>query len=386
MNQPRVTRPHRSAAPFALALVSLAAIFPACKRPQNAYVPPPPPEVTVATPQAKQVPELFETTGTLRAGERVEVRARVAGYIAEKRIKGGDRVKKGDVLYVIDPRPFIAAQKQAQAEVAARESALKLAEITLKRVSEAVQAAAVSELERDKATADRDGAQAQLDLAKASLTTANLNVEYTNIVAPMDGRVGITTRDIGQLISASDLLCELSNTAQMYASYTMDERTLRRLRERNANRRPGEDGRSDQVVLLGFPDRDDYPFEGRFVRADAGVSAATGTIAIEAAFDNPTDALLPGMFVRVAARLGERDVVLVPDVAVQADQAGRYVFVVNAESKVERRNVTIGARVQRDREIIEGLEPQSRVVINGVQRCRPGAPVTVAAPAAAKPS
>lgn len=361
----------------ALAVLLLA--VPGCKKAKNEYVAPPPPEVTVGTPVKKVVPELFETTGTLRAMERVEVRARVRGFIAEKNVKGGDRVKKGDVLFVIDPRPFVAAEKQAQAEVAARESALKLAEITLARVTEAVKAAAVSELERDKATADRDGAQAQLDLAKAALVTAKLNVEYTRVVAPTNGRIGIKTPDVGQLVSETDLLADLSNAEQVYANYSMDERTLRRLRDQSANRRPGEDGRGDLKVLLGFAEQDGYPFEGRFIRADAGVNAATGTISIEAIFDNPTEALLPGMFVKVAGVLGEREVMLVPDVAVQADQAGRFVYVVNDQSKVERRNVTVGPRRDRDREIIDGVGAGERVVVNGVQRCRPGAAVTVGA-------
>lgn len=385
MLQPRHFMPSLRLFPLATLLLCIG-ILPACKRPQNAYVAPPPPEVTVATPQKQQVTELYETTGTLRAVERVEVRARVSGFIAEKRVKGGDRVKKGDVLYIIDPRPFTAAQQQAEAEVAARESALRLAEITLKRVDEAVKSAAVSELERDKATADRDGAKAQLDLAKAALVTARLNVEYTSVVAPMNGRVGISTRDIGQLVAVSDLLCDLSNTEQVYANYTMDEKTLQVVRERNAYRRPGEDGRAEVPVLLGFPDKSDYPYEGTFIRADAGINVSTGTIAIEAVFANPKEALVPGMFVRVAYPLGNKDVMLVPDVAVLSDQAGRYVYVVNAESKVERRNVTVGHRRQRDREITEGIEPTDRVVVNGVQRCRPGAPVTIAgAPTQAKP-
>ncbi|MFM9958981.1 MAG: efflux RND transporter periplasmic adaptor subunit [Phycisphaerales bacterium] len=363
---------------FVVGGAALTGVLSGCERKQNAYVAPPPPEVTVASPQQRDVPDLFETTGTLRAVERVEVRARVRGFVSEKLVKGGDRVKKGDVLFVIDPRPFEATAKQAAADVAAKEAALKLAEVTLARVAEAVQAAAVSKLELDKAQADRDGAVAQLELSKAALTSAKLNVEYTRVTAPMNGRVGIKTPDPGQLVAETDLLTELSNAEQVYASYTMDEVTLRRLREQNANRRPGEDGRGDLIVKIGYPGREDYPYEGRFARADAGVDASTGTIAIEAIFENPKEALLPGMFVRVAGVLGSKNVTLVPDVAVQQDQAGRYVYVVGADNKVERRNISVGGRVERLREVSSGLEVTDRVVVNGIQRCRPGSEVRAA--------
>jgi RND family efflux transporter MFP subunit len=378
----------RPATPLATPFLVAAAFLAGCKPPPNAYVPPPPPEVTVATPERRDMPDLFETTGTIRAFERVEVRARVRGFIAEKHVLGGERVKKGDLLFVIDPRPFEASVKQAQAEVASRESAVKLAEITLARVDEAVKASAVSKLELDKATADRDGTKAQLELAQAALVTAKLNLEYTRVVAPLNGRVGIKVPDPGQLVSETELLTDLSNTEQVYANYTMDEKTLRRVREQNANKRPGEDGRGDLKVLLGFPDTEGFPFEGRFARADVGVDNSTGTIAIEAVFDNPADKILPGNFVKVAAVLGTRTAMLIPDAAIQADQAGRYVFIVNATNKVERRNVTTGSRAQKLREVLTGLEATDRVVVNGTQRCRPGSEVkpTEAPQTPAKPA
>lgn len=363
----------------------LVALLQGCKPKPNAYVPPPPPEVTVARPTEQVVKDLFETTGILRALESVEIRARVRGFIAEKRIIGGERVKQGDVLFIIDPRPFEAVVKQAEAEVASRTANLRLAQVTLTRVEEAVRSSAVSKLEQDKATADRDAATAQLELANAALTQAKLNLEYTNVRAPVSGRIGINVPDPGQLVAESDLLATLMNLDSVYAGYTIDERTLRRLREQNANRRPGEDGRGELTVLLGYPDSDEYTFQGRFAKADIGVDASTGTLSVDAIFENPGEKLLPGMFVRIASVGGEKKVMLVPDVAVQADQAGRYVFIVGAGDKVERRNVTVGPRVQRARSITGGLEPADRVIINGIQRCRPGAEVKPTETAALAP-
>ena len=361
---------------LATALLAAAAMS-SCKKPTNEYKPPPPPEVTVASPILKTVPETYESTATIRAFESVEVRARVKGFISERPVKGGDRVKQGDRLFVIDQRPFQAVVRQAEAEVEVRKSNARLAQVTLNRVKEAVAGNAVSKLEQDKAQADYDAALSQVDLAEASLAQAKLNLEYSDLRAPVAGRLSLILPDVGQLVNESDLLCELMNDEKVYANYTMDERTLRRLRERNQNRRPNEDGRSGFKMLLGFPEKDGWPIEGEFAKADVGVNPQTGTIAIDAIFPNAAGTLLPGMFVKVAGILGERTVMLVPDVAVQADQAGRFVFIVKPDAVIERRSVTVGKVTDRMRIIDDGLEETDRVVINGVQRCRPGAKVTV---------
>lgn len=354
-----------------------------CREKPPAYVPPPPPDVTVAAPVEREIDVTLEETGTTRGIETVEVRARVRGFIDKKFIKGGERVESGQPLYRIDPRPFEAARKQAEAERDARAAALRLAEVTLERVLQASRDAAVSKQEVDKATADRDAAKAQVDLAEALLTQAKLDLEWTEVTSPIAGRLGMNTVDTGQLVGATEptLLATVVNDDIIYARYSINERQLLQLRRANQNRRPGEDGRGDLVIRMGLAGQTDFPFEGKYARGDNALDPSTGTIGIEAEFANADGTILPGLFVRLKAMLGKEKALLVPDVAVQQDQGGRYVLVVNDKDVAERRNVRVGPVVDRMRPILadEGgglpLSLSDRVIVNGIQRARPGAPV-----------
>ncbi len=372
-----------------------ALILGGCKKQQQgAYVPPPPPEVTVAKPVQKLVPQTLEFTGRTRGVEAVEVRARVKGFLQRKLVEGGRRVNAGDLLFEIDPRTFQATVNQAKADVAVYEAQLRLAEVTVQRTQAAAAGNAISKQEVDRAIAERDAAASQVDLAKARLAAAALDLEFTQIRAPITGRLGIVTISEGELVGATDatLITTVINDSRVYASYDMTEMQVLEQRRANNNKRPGEDGRGPLEIRLGLSNEIGYPHVGTFDRADNAVDTGTGTVRIEAIFDNPDGTILPGSYVRIQAVLGERDALLVPDVAVMSDQTSRYVYVVGADGLVARRNVTAGPVIDRMRRIDEGLSVEDTVIVNGIQRARPGGKVTAVAekpapaPAAAAPA
>ncbi|MFA6044898.1 MAG: efflux RND transporter periplasmic adaptor subunit, partial [Phycisphaerales bacterium] len=331
-------------------------------------------DVTVTTPVKQEVTNALEFTGITRGVESVEVRARVKGFIEKRFVEGGQRVKAGEVLYTIDPREFEAAVRQVEAQIAAQESQLKLAEVTLTRVTEAVQKEAAAHLELDKAQADRDGAKAQLDLAKAQLVQRKLDLEFTRVVSPINGRLGIQTVDVGNLVGASEptLLATVIDDSKIYARYSIDERQLLDIRAESAYKRPGEDGRDGLTVLLGLANEPGFPHVGRFYKADNTVESSTGTLGVDSIFDNPDGVIIPGAYVRIKAIFGKTEAFVVPDIAVGADQTGRFVLVVNDKNAVERRTVRVGTAEGRMRRIIEGVQGGEHVVVNGLQRARPG--------------
>lgn len=367
-------------------LIVLGLAASACERRQNDYVPPPPAEVTVATPIRKLIPETMEFTGITRGYEVVEVRARVKGFLEKKLVEGGQRVKAGDLLFVIDPRTFEATVRQARAERETQRANLRLAEVTLERLQTAMRSNAASQQEVDRAQADFDAAKARVEVADAMLAAAELDLEFTQIKAPINGRLGLVRVDVGQLVGATDptLLATIINDEKIYAEYDMDEQTVLQVRRLNANRRPGEDGRPNIEVRLALGNEQGYPHVGQFHRADNTINPETGTIRIEAIFDNADGTILPGSFVRVQPIYGEREALLVPELAVQIDQNGKFVLVVNAENVVERRNITAGPALDGLRRVDGGLAGDESVIVNGLQRARPGAKVTPRPSAAAR--
>lgn len=361
--------------PVAAALAALA--LAACDHgPSNAYVPPPPAEVTVAAPVALVVSETVDATGTLRGVESVAVRARVRGFIASRRIQGGERVKKGDELFTIDARPFEAAAARARAELDSKRVALRLADLEVARIQELVRQGASTQREADQRIANRDAARADVALAEAELRLAELDLEWTSVTAPISGRVNLgPPPEVGELVGQNEptLLCTIVDDSRLYATYTLDEATNQRLRR--ARTASSAQGQAAYPVRMGLIDDRGYPFVGAFSHADSAVNPETGSITLEAVFDNPTGILMPGLFVRLQALTGERPAILVPEAAVLQDQRGRYVLVVGQDDVVERRDVRIGPALETLRIIEEGLGGEERLIVNGVQRARPGAKV-----------
>jgi RND family efflux transporter MFP subunit len=347
------------------------------------YAPPDPPEVTVAHPIRKPVTRYLEYTGTTEAHEVVELRARVAGFLDEVKFKPGAAVKKGDLLFVIDPRIYEAQVRQAEADLAARNATLRLAELTFERFTQAARAIASTQQELDRALADRDQAKAQVDLAEAALATARLNVEFTQVRSPIDGRITKNLVDVGNLVGAAGqatVLATIVNSQPLYVSIDANESDLLSVRRARMARQPGaEPGQIApgewRPADLATADSDQFGVHGHIDYVDPALNPQTGSIRVRCRFENEDGLLLPGLFVRVRVLLETAEETVAPDIALLSDQSGRYALVVNDKDIVEVRRVRIGALDGGMRVVAGGLSVTDRIVVNGLQRARPGIPV-----------
>ncbi len=339
---------------------------------------PPPPEVTVAQPVEREIDVDLEATGTVTGLETVEVRARVQGFVEKIHFRAGSIVQSGDLLFTIDPRPFRARLAQAEAELAGKEASLQLARSNLGKAQALAKNQVMAAQELDTRTAQHDQGRADVALARANVESARLDLEYTEVRAPIGGRIGRNLVDQGALVGASDptLLATIVNDAQVFVYFDVSERQmLDYLRSNPTARQVSDSEQPSQPVFLGMADQEGHPHRGEVDSADNQLDADTGTLRIRAVFDNPERTIVPGTFVRLRVPMSREQAILVPDLAVSSDQAGRYVLVVDAQNVVERRGVEVGALVDRMRRIIDGLAPEQWVVVNGLQRARPGTTV-----------
>jgi RND family efflux transporter MFP subunit len=358
----------------------------------------PPPEVNVAKPVLRQVEERYETTGRTEAVEKVEIRARVSGYLTEVNFQDGALVEKGQLLFVIDPRPYEAAVLAAEGDVGRWEASLKRAESDVERNQRLVPKGGASIRELETSVAARDSAIAEIKSANANLESAQLNLEFTRVTAPIAGRVSNTTVTVGNLVQATTnppLLTTIVSTAPIYVYFDVDERAvLRRRGERVAN---GEDVSAGDVAdrkwtfLIGLPSETGYPHEGYLDFIDNRVDPSTGTFKTRGVLDNKNGMLVPGVFVRVRVPVGNTaERVLVPERAIGSDQSNKYVLTVDAQNVVQYRLVELGVRTDDGLlAVTKGLAPDDRVIVDGVQRVRAGITVTphevsIEAPAAPK--
>ncbi len=360
-----------------VAIVALTLMSTGCQE-KNKYVPPPPPAVTVSRPVQQAVTDYIEFTGTTEALELVEIRARVEGYLESIHFKDGAKVKRGALLFVIDPKPFQAKLGEAKAGLLIRQAELKLAETTLKRKEGAFKDKAVSEVEVIQARAEQDKARAAVEAAQAAMETTRLNLSYTKIHAPISGRMGRNLVDVGNLVGANErtLLATIVQDDPIYAYFNASERDLLQHRQKRREREVGVDENNAPNAYLGLANEEGYPHEGRVDYIDNRVNADTGTIQLRAVFPNSDGVLLPGLFARIRIPTSEpHTALLVPDRALGTDQQGRFLLVVNDKNVVEYRTVKIGAKVEGVRVIESGISSADRVIVNGIQRARPGATV-----------
>lgn len=351
--------------------------FSACGR-RAEYVAPPPMEVTVNNPLRQEVTDYAEFTGTMDAVESVEIRARVEGYLESIRFQPGSRVKIGELLFVIDPRPFQAKLDEAKAELARRQAELKQAEATFRRKEAAFKANAVSELDIIQARADHDVSKAAVQAALANIETAELNLSYTRIHAPINGRISRNLVDVGNLVGATDrtLLATIVNDDPIYAYFNVSERDLLYYRKRHVGQLSPTSTDGKTPVFLGLSDQQDYPFEGHIDYVDNRLDTSTGTIRVRGVFSNGDRRLLAGLFARLRVPVGKREnVLLVPETAIGSDQRGDFLLAVNEKNIVEYRPVTVGAQIKDLRVIESGISPEDRLIVVGLQRARPGLPV-----------
>ncbi|MDB5290075.1 MAG: efflux transporter periplasmic adaptor subunit [Phycisphaerales bacterium] len=366
-----------------LALSTTALSLVGCKRETNAFAPPPPPAVTVAHPIQRPVTRYLESTGTTEAFESVELRARVPGFLAEIDFKPGATVKKNDLLFVIDRRTYKAAVDRAQAQVLADEASYKAAVSDAKIYEELAAQRAGSEIDKITKIGKRDSAKAQVEASKATLENAKLDLEFCEVRAPIDGRITKNLVDIGNLVGAANqptVLATMVSSRPIYVSIDASERDLMMARSerirRSPDAKPGEISPGKwRPVDLAPGDESDFAVHGRIDYVDPALNAQTGTIRVRCRFENEDELLLPGMFVRLRVFLDTVPSMVAPDIALLSDQSGRYALVVNDKNAVEVRRVKIGALDGSMRVVLEGLSASDRIVVNGLQRARPGATV-----------
>jgi RND family efflux transporter MFP subunit len=341
---------------------------------RNQFQPPPPPTVTVDQPVERPVEEWAVFTGSTRAEKTVELRARVRGYLERIAFEDGASVKEGDLLFVIEKAPFEAEVAAAKANVERSQAALELAQANLRRTTQLSTSNAISKQQLDVDRAELATAEANLNASKAALTQAELNLGYTDIHAPMDGRIGRHLLDVGNLVLPDQtLLAVIESTDPIHAYFNISERDLSRIEQLA----PAGPNATSPKLEMALGDLADFQHEGELDFSQLGVDPGTGTSLRRATFANPDGNLVPGMFVRVRVRLGKPEPrLLVEQRALGSDQRGDFVLVVNEKNVVEYRPVELGASSDGMRVIEKGLAPNEWVVVNGLQRARPGVEVT----------
>ena len=348
-----------------------------------AQQPPPPPSfpplvVTVSQPIERQVVDHDEYTGRTTAVEEVEVRARVSGYLVKVNFTEGAEVPKGELLFQIDPRPFQATLDAAKGQVAQWEAKRARAEADVTRNQRLLPKGAASQKDLDNSTSDLGEARAAIQSAQAAIEQATLSLEFTRITAPISGRISRTSITEGNLVTAdTTLLTTIVSMHPMYAYFDVDERSMLRYQQL-ARERKRQSAREARVpVLLKLANEEGFPHEGIIDFIDNRVDPMTGTIRTRGVFPNTNRVLTPGLFVRV--RIPGSDTytaLLVADRTLGTDQGQKYVWIVNEQNVVEYRVVTPGS-LQSDglRVIQAGLKPGEWVIVNGLQRARPGVTV-----------
>jgi len=359
-----------------LGALSVVGLLSACGD-DNRFVPPPPAHVVVSTPLQKSVTRYLESTGSTSAVNSGNLVARVQGFIQEIKYTDGDKVKKGDTLFVIEPEPYRLKLLQAQAAQEGAQAELVKSEAEFER-QKVLQAKDVStQANYDKALAQRDSDRANLEQAKSNTKQAEINLSYTQVVAPYDGIVTARQVSMGDLVGSGTSPTVLASIVQLdpiYANFSVSESDVVRIRADLARR--GEtvaELKGKVPVEVGLQTESGYPHRAMLDYVEPSVDASTGTIGVRARFDNPKSVLLPGYFVRVRVPSQDpRPAFLVPDVALGSDQGGRYVLVLNGDNVVEQRRVTIGQLADDLRVIESGLKADDRVVVDGIQNAIPG--------------
>ncbi len=374
--QSRLVRQPSSCRP-GLALLTLVAVaLTGCGKSKDSSGPPPP-GVTVVKAEQKEVTEWDDYTGRLAAVDEVEVRAQVSGYLESIHFKDGQIVKKGDLLFIIDPRPYQAVLDRAIAGEKQAEAGQSLAEVNLKRTQELAKQKVVASQDLDDQRSKQLQAAASVQVAQAELKAAQLNLDFTRITAPVSGRIDRHLVSEGNLISGgaatATLLTTIVSLDPIYAYFEADEQAyLKYMRlDRSGERQSSRDKANPVKLALG--DEDGFPHLGRMNFVQNRVDVNTATIQGRAIFQNPDLLLTPGEFVRLQL-LGSppHQAVLIPDEAILSDQSQKFVWVIGTDNKSEYRKVKPGPLNGGLRVIREGLKPNERVVVLGLQSVRPG--------------
>ncbi|MCW4455383.1 efflux RND transporter periplasmic adaptor subunit [Flavobacterium sp. MXW15] len=373
--------PFRSRA-LALGTLSLlaAAVAAGCSNSAAETAAPPPPSVSVAPVLHKEVSQWDEFSGRVEAVETVQLRPRVSGYIDKVNYVEGQEVKKGDVLFTIDSRSYRAELAQAQAQLARARTQAELGRSEAARARKLADQQVISTESWEQRRAAAEQAQAELQAAQAAVDAARLNLEFTQVRAPIDGRAGRAQVTAGNLVTAGDgasVLTTLVSLDKVHVYFDADEATFLRYAQMERNgERPSERDAS-LPVQVGLVGEDGYPHAGQVDFLDNQVTRSTGTIHVRALLDNRERRFTPGLFARV--RLlgsGRFEALLIDDKSVLTDQDRKYVYIIDKDGKAQRRDVQLGRSAEGLRIVEQGLEPGDKVIVDGVQKVfMPGMPV-----------
>lgn len=354
-----------------------------CKKP----APPAPtaPEVTVETPVSQKIRPYYDFTGNTQAFESVDIRARVQGFLQKVHFADGDNVEKGQVLFTIEPDMFEANVAQTEATLEANKAELERAQADLARVEMAVKSGAVSEQEVDLKRAERNVAKAAVAKAEATLDEAKLNLSYTQVTSPISGQVSRTFVDVGNLVGPGEnaLLTRVVNAEPIYVYSNISERLLIEILKKLGDTEK-EREEVDIKLSVSLAGEEGFPHEGIMDFVDNTLDADTGTVQFRGVLPNDRQLLFPGMFVRIRVPgIRETDALLVKEIAIGTDLGGKYVLVVDEKNMVQRRYIDTGQLygdlriVNESTEPGKGIKAGERYIVQGLQRARPGRPVTV---------
>jgi RND family efflux transporter MFP subunit len=361
------------------AIVLAGALFlTGCTRTASEAPPSAPARVTVSYPIERDVTDYADFTGRTAAVDSVEVRARAWGYLEKVNFTEGTLVKKGDVLFEIDPRLYRSDLDRARGTVALYDARVRRAERDFKRAASLLARRAIGQEEYDRYEGDYREAAANLDVARANCDLAAQNLDYTKVVAPVSGRVSRYVVTVGNLIQSGDqnggtLLTTIVSVDPIYVYFDMDERTVLRVRELVRAGKAKSASETTWPVALGLINEDGFPHKGRINFEDNQVNPKTGTLRVRGVFSNKNEALSPGLFGRVRVPIGEaHNALLVTDRAIDTDLGQKVLHVVDEKNEVVSRPIRLGALHHGLREVADGLGPGDRVIIDGLQQVTAG--------------
>lgn len=376
---PQVATRARAAPLCAILALALAACDGGAPRAAPAA---PPPQVTVARPVAKTVTEQDEYVGRFVAVDAVEVRARVSGYLSAIHFTDGQFVKQGDLLFTIDRRPFQVALDQARANLAQAKANLAFAAVDLARGRDLVGRNVISQQTFDQRTQAKSVAEANVAAQEAAVKQAALDLEFTELRAPVSGRIGDRRVSVGNLVTGgttgtTTLLATIQSVDPIRFEFTADEGSYLRYR-RTTESTPDRVNNAGKVpVMLKLLDEQIFSHPGNMDFVDNAIDTGSGTIRARAVFPNPDGTLTPGMFGRIQVATGPpAEALLVPDAAIGTEQVRKFVLVVDDQSVAQAKYVTLGPVIDGLRVVAAGLQADDRVVVSGLMRARPGAKVT----------